>query len=88
MIGNSTGELNGKQYITRTSDWCRSLGTKAVRVRHFKSGKSDETFFSTAPPALRSKLWMDEIHFAPPKTPWKDDSFVNANKERFPMVSI
>ena len=28
-------------------------------------------------------LWMDGIHFAPPKRPWKDDSPVNA-KRGFP----
>ena len=32
-------------------------------------------------------LWMDEIHFAPPKKPWNDDSPVNTNKQWFPMVS-
>ena len=31
-------------------------------------------------------LWMDEIRFAPPQRPGKDDSPVNA-KEWFPMVS-
>ena len=29
-------------------------------------------------------LWMDEIHFAPPKKPWNDDSPVNTNKQWFP----
>ena len=28
-------------------------------------------------------LWMDEIHFAPPKKPWNDDSPVNTNKQWF-----
>ena len=32
-------------------------------------------------------LWMDEIHFAPPQKPWKDDSPVNTNKQWFPTVS-
>ena len=32
-------------------------------------------------------LWIDEIHFAPPQTPWNDDSPVNTNKQWFPMHS-
>ena len=32
-------------------------------------------------------LWMDEIHSAPPKKPWNDDSPVNTNRQWFPMVS-
>ena len=32
-------------------------------------------------------LWMDEIHFSPPKTPWNDDSPVNTNRQCFPKVS-
>ena len=26
-------------------------------------------------------LWMEEIHFAPPKKPWSDDSPVNTKKK-------
>ena len=29
---------------------------------------------------------MDEIHFAPPKKPWNDDSPANTNEQWFPMV--
>ena len=32
-------------------------------------------------------LWRDEIHFAPPKKPWHDDSPVNTNRPWIPMVS-
>ena len=31
-------------------------------------------------------LWMDEIHFAPPKKPWKDDYPVNTHKQWFPRL--
>ena len=30
---------------------------------------------------------MDEIHFAPPKRPWNDNSPVHTNKQWFPIVS-
>ena len=30
---------------------------------------------------------MDDIHFAPPKNPWNDDSPVDTNKEWLPVVS-
>ena len=32
-------------------------------------------------------LLMDEIHFAPPKKPWHEESPVNTNKQWFPAVS-
>ena len=35
-------------------------------------------YMSTHP--NRFILWMDEMHFAPPKKPWNDDSPVNTNK--------
>ena len=40
---------------------------------------------STGAPAII--LWMGEIHFAPPKKPWNDDSPVNTNKHWCPMIS-
>ena len=30
---------------------------------------------------------MDEIHFAPPKKPWKNDPPVHTNEQWFPMIS-
>ena len=30
------------------------------------------------------RRWMDEIHFAPPKKPWTDDSLVNTKQTRVP----
>ena len=44
----------------------------------------------TNPPATKANhnvpsiLWIDEIHFAPPKKPWNDESPVNTNKQWFP----
>ena len=32
-------------------------------------------------------LWMDEIHFGPPKKPWNDDSPANTSKQCFPVIS-
>ena len=32
-------------------------------------------------------LWVDEIHFAPPKEPWNDGYPANSNEQWFPMVS-
>ena len=32
-------------------------------------------------------MWMDEIHFAPPKKPWNDNSPVNTNNQWVPMFS-
>ena len=55
-----------------------------------ESQKSElQQFRQAACPAwnLEEGLWVDEIHFAPPKKPWNDDSPVSTSKQWFPMVS-
>ena len=65
----------------RSSRFCPRCG-----VQHFRGikVKAPEIYLSFCPTKM---LWMDEIHFAPPKKPWNDDSPVNTNKHWVPMFS-
>ena len=63
----------------------RKKKNMAIRANTAKYGSLTET--KTAIRGARSVLWMDAIHFAPPKKPWNDDSPVNTNKQWFSMVA-
>ena len=53
-----------------------------------QTGDFESTVWPDLEPDHLVMLWMDEIHFAPPKRPWRDDSPVNTNKQWFPILSI
>ena len=76
--------------IPRTGKVLLEKGQASLRlIRHLNSDQpvlaTPLRWLTTTP--LWPLLWMDEIHFAPPKKPWNEDSPVTTCKQRFLMVS-